>query len=95
MDQSPATPPSLRRVALPSEHGGWSLTLEPVVLGPNRGEPQEAVTPIGREIDKLAERLHRVEMQEILVARHELGNGVDLRNDSRFLLFPQEIFISE
>ncbi len=25
--------PSLRKVALPSEHGGWSLTLEPVVLG--------------------------------------------------------------
>lgn len=24
---------SLRTVALPSEHGGWSLTLEPVVLG--------------------------------------------------------------
>ena len=24
---------SLRAVALPSEHGGWSLTLEPVVLG--------------------------------------------------------------
>ena len=26
-------PSSLRTVALPSEHGGWSLSLEPVVLG--------------------------------------------------------------
>ncbi len=25
--------PSLRRVGLPSEHGGWSLTAEPIVLG--------------------------------------------------------------
>ncbi len=24
---------ALRPVALPTEHGGWSLTLEPVVLG--------------------------------------------------------------
>lgn len=24
---------AIRRVALPSEHGGWSLTLEPVILG--------------------------------------------------------------
>jgi hypothetical protein len=29
-DTAPAT---LRSVALPTEHGGWSLTLEPVVLG--------------------------------------------------------------
>ena len=28
-----ATRPPLRSVALPSEHGGWSLTLEPVLLG--------------------------------------------------------------
>jgi hypothetical protein len=28
-----ATTSDLRSVALPSEHGGWSLTLEPVVLG--------------------------------------------------------------
>lgn len=27
------TRPSLRGVALPAEHGGWSLTLEPVLLG--------------------------------------------------------------
>lgn len=26
-------PPSLRSVAIPSEHGGWSLTLEPAILG--------------------------------------------------------------
>ncbi|NND04465.1 MAG: hypothetical protein HKN91_16945, partial [Acidimicrobiia bacterium] len=24
---------SLRAVAVPTEHGGWSLTLEPVILG--------------------------------------------------------------
>lgn len=27
------TPPRLIKVALPAEHGGWSLTLEPVLLG--------------------------------------------------------------
>jgi hypothetical protein len=29
----PRTRPAWRAVALPSEHGGWGLTLEPVVLG--------------------------------------------------------------
>jgi hypothetical protein len=29
----PTTPSDFRTVALPSEHGGWSLTLEPVLLG--------------------------------------------------------------
>ncbi len=28
-----AVPPRMRTVALPAEHGGWSLTLEPVLLG--------------------------------------------------------------
>ena len=30
---SPAPRPALRAVALPSEHGGWGLTAEPIVLG--------------------------------------------------------------
>jgi hypothetical protein len=30
---TPGTRPAWRTVAMPSEHGGWGLTLEPVVLG--------------------------------------------------------------
>ena len=29
----PSPRPMLRSVALPTEHGGWGLTLEPVLLG--------------------------------------------------------------
>lgn len=29
----PTSPVSLRSIAVPTEHGGWSLTLEPVLLG--------------------------------------------------------------
>lgn len=32
-EASPVERPSLRAVALPTEHGGWSLTLEPAILG--------------------------------------------------------------
>jgi YwiC-like protein len=32
-DQSPRTRSALRSVAVPTEHGGWGLTLEPAVLG--------------------------------------------------------------
>ena len=32
-DQSPGTRSTLRSVAVPTEHGGWGLTLEPAVLG--------------------------------------------------------------
>lgn len=32
-DAGPHPAPSWRQVAVPSEHGGWSLTAEPVVLG--------------------------------------------------------------
>lgn len=30
---SPVPPPTLATVAIPSEHGGWAFTLEPVMLG--------------------------------------------------------------
>lgn len=32
-DRTPARRSTLRAVAVPTEHGGWSLTIEPVVLG--------------------------------------------------------------
>ena len=33
IDAGPARRPSIRSIALPTEHGGWGFTLEPILLG--------------------------------------------------------------
>ena len=60
-------PSTIRSVALPSEHGGWSLTLEPVVLG-LLVDPSWAGILIG--VATLLAFLTRTPLKIALVDRH-------------------------
>ena len=62
-----STTSDLRSVALPSEHGGWSLTLEPVLLG-LLVEPSWAGLALG--MAALLAFLARTPLKLVLVDRH-------------------------
>ncbi len=61
----------LRSVALPSEHGGWSLTLEPVLLG---SIVAPTVTGLALGVAALAAFLTRTPLKLVLVDRWRRRN---------------------
>ncbi len=60
----------------------FQLPLQLLVLGLDGEQPQETAAPLGGKVQQLVERLHRIELQEVLIGGHQprdLGHlGLDL-----------------
>jgi hypothetical protein len=66
----PTRRPTLRSVAMPAEHGGWGLTLEPGILGLLLA-PSLAALLVG--VAALAAFLVRTPLRFVLIGRHRAG----------------------